>query len=75
MDFFSWTTYHEFFIPMLPMEEAFSPLHVTLMEFFNTSPTITPKKGISNSIKRKREKEEKRKGEKSIGGYMSHPTF
>ena len=75
MDFFSWTTYHEFFIPMLPMEEAFSPLHVTLMEFFNASPTITPKKGISNSIKRKREKEEKRKGEKSIGGYMSHPTF
>ena len=25
MAFFSWTAYHEFFIPMLPMEEAFSP--------------------------------------------------
>ena len=25
MAIFSWTAYHEFFIPMLPMEEAFSP--------------------------------------------------
>jgi len=46
---------------MLPMEEAFSPLHVTLMEFFNASPTITPKKGISNSIKKKKKKKKKKR--------------
>ena len=61
MDFFSWTTYHEFFIPMLPMEEAFSPYTCNTYGVFNASPNITPKKGISNSIKRKREKEEKEK--------------
>ena len=47
-------------------KRLFLHLHVTLMEFFNASPTIAPKKGISNSIKEKREKEEK-----SGGGYVT----
>ena len=62
---------HEFLLCRYYIRKRlFLHIPVTLMEFFDASPTITPKKGVSNSLKEKREKEEK-----SGGGYMSHPTF
>ena len=59
-----------FLCPGYLWKRLFLHTHVTLMEFFKASPTIAPKKGISNSLKEKREKEEK-----LGGGYMSHPIF
>ena len=40
-------------------KRLFLHLHVTLMEFFNASPIIAPKKGISIASKKKEKKEEK----------------
>ena len=52
-------------------KRLFLHLHVTLMEFFNASPIIAPKKGISIASKKK----EKKKKKNQTGGYMSHPIF
>ena len=51
-----------FLCPCYLWKRLFLHIHVTLMEFFDASPTITPKKGVSNSLKEKREKEEKLRG-------------
>ena len=41
------------------------------MEFFNVSPIIALKKGISIASKKKKRKKKK----KLTGGYMSYPIF
>ena len=48
-----------FLCPCYLWKRLFLHIHVTLMEFFNASPTIAPKKGISTASKKKEKKEEK----------------
>merc|ERR1712120_67573 len=60
MAFFSWTAYHEFFIPMLPMEEAFSPYTCNPYGvFFLCLTNYHPQERSIKQLKRKKRKRRK----------------